>query len=133
MSSEMTRKMTVVGLCALVLFIVVAYILGFNTTRLATRIGYTGHEWFDSWSGKYICLDGSMTKTIHTNSNQNAIHVEVITEAGSISIAMTDNEGHTVFEEDDIETSEFDVDASGSVKVRITADKHRGSFSVASE
>lgn len=74
-----------------------------------------------------------MTKTIHTNSNQNAIHVEVITEAGSISIAMTDNEGHTVFEEDDIETSEFDVDASGSVKVRITADKHRGSFSVASE
>lgn len=121
MSSEMTRKMTVVGLCALVLFIVVAYILGFNTTRLATRIGYTGHEWFDSWSGKYISLDGSMTKTIHTNSNQNAIHVEVITEAGSISIAMTDNEGHTVFEEDDIETSEFDVDASGSVKVTQTS------------
>ncbi|MFB2021968.1 hypothetical protein ACEVJL_10815 [Pseudoflavonifractor sp. P01025] len=129
----MRRKATVVGLCGLVLFIVVAYALGFNTTRLATRIGYTGHEWLDSWSGKYICLDGSMTKTIHTNSDQDAIHVEVVTESGNISITMTDSEGNTVFEEDDIETSEFNVDVSGSVKVRITADKHRGSFSVASE
>jgi len=129
----MRRKATVVGLCGLVLFIVVAYALGFNTTRLATRIGYTGHEWLDSWSGKYVCLDGSMTKTIQTNSDQDAIHVEVVTESGSISITMTDSEGNTVFEADDIETSEFNVDVSGSVKVRITADKHRGSFSVASE
>lgn len=127
------KKTTIVVLCIAVLFILAAHALGFNTTRTATRVGYTGHEWLDSWSGKYINLDGTMSKTIHTDSEPDTIRVEIVTESGSISITMTDPNGNVVFEKSDIETSNFDVDVSEKVKVKIEADNHKGSFSITSK
>ena len=127
------KKTTIVVLVIAVLFILVAHALGFNTTRTATRVGFSGHEWLDSWSGKYTKLNGTMSKTIYTDTEPDTIHVEIVTESGSISITMIDSNGNIVFEKSDIDTSSFDVDVSGKVKVKIEADNHKGSFSITSK
>ncbi len=127
------KKTTIIIIAAAIIAVIIFYALGFNTIRSATRIGYTGREWMDSWSGKYIRLNGTMIKIIHTDTTPDVIHVEITTESGSIAISMTDSDGNVVFEKDNIETSSFDVEVPNKVRVTIDADNHKGSFSITSK
>ena len=98
--------------------------------RSATAIGYVSNDGWRNWSASYTMLDGTLTHTIRPRDTQEKIHVEVVTEDGSISIEMKDADGNVIFDEDNIETSTFDVNVSGKVVVRIEADKHKGSFNI---
>lgn len=120
---------------ALIIVIVVALIaaanfLGIGTMSSATRIGYVSTDGLRSWTAKYSMLDGKLKHTIYPKDTQGTIHVEVVTESGSISIEMKDADGKVIFDEDDIATSSFDVNISGKVVIHIEADKHKGSFSI---
>lgn len=102
--------------------------MDFFSVRSGTRIGYVGKESRSSWSGSYISLDGMMKKSIYPKGD--VLHVEVNTESGTISMEITDTHGNILFEKDNIETSSFDVEVSGKVKIRIEADHHKGSFDI---
>lgn len=102
--------------------------LGIEGTRSATRIGYVGNEGYSSWTGRYSFLDGTMKKSIHPKTD--VLHIEVRTDDGIISIEIQDADGNVIFDEYDIGTASFDVAVSGKVVVRITADNHKGSFSI---
>ena len=102
--------------------------LGIESTRSATKIGYVGSEGYNSWTGRYSSLDGTMKKRIHPKTG--ILHIEVITDDGTISIEIQDAEGNAIFDEYDIGTTSFDVSVSGKVVVRIIADNHKGSFSI---
>lgn len=69
-----------------------------------------------------------MKHTIRSEDTQKTLHVEVVTEDGSISIEIINIDSNIIFDEGNIETSAFDVNVSGKVAVRIEADKHKGSF-----
>lgn len=122
-------KTTIIIVIIAVIAAVIARWSGFASTRTATRVGYTGHEGWRSWSGSYIFLDGTMQKSIHPKDD--VLHVEVETEAGTISIEIKDADGNVIFDESDIGTASFNVDVSGKVTVKIVADNHKGSFSIA--
>lgn len=113
-----------------VTLIAIANFLGIGTMRSATAIGYVSNDGWRNWSASYTMLDGTLTRTIRPKDTQEKIHVEVVTEDGSISIEMKDADGNVIFDEDNIETSTFDVNLSGKVVVRIEADKHKGSFNI---
>lgn len=113
-----------------VTLIAIANFLGIGTMRSATAIGYVSNDGWRNWSASYTMLDGILTHTIRPKDTQEKIHVEVVTEDGSISIEMKDADGNVIFDEDNIETSTFDVNVSGKVVVRIEADKHKGSFNI---
>lgn len=102
--------------------------LGIESTRSATRIGYVGSEGYNSWTGRYSSLDGIMKKSIHPKTDM--LHIEVITDDGTISIEIQNAEGNAIFDEYDIGTTSFDVAVPGKVVVRIIADNHKGSFSI---
>ena len=102
--------------------------LGIGSTRSATRIAYVGNEGRGSWTGRYHSLDGTMKKWIYPKTD--ALHIEVKTDSGAISIEIQDTDGNVIFDQSDIGTASFDVDVSGKVVVRITADHHKGSFSI---
>lgn len=102
--------------------------LGIESTRSATRIGYVGNEGYSSWTGRYSSLDGTMKKSIHPKTD--VLHIDVITDAGIISIEIQDADGNIIFDEIDIGTESFNVDVSGKVSVKIVADNHKGSFSI---
>lgn len=102
--------------------------LGIASARSATRIGYVGNEGRSGWSGRYSSLDGTMKKSIYPKTD--VLHIEVKTDSGAISIEIQDTNGNVIFNKSDMGTGSFDVDVSGKVVVRITADKHQGSFSI---
>ena len=118
--------MLLIGVAVIAIFVFQK--LDFVAVRSGTRIGYIGNEGWSSWSGSYISLDGMMRKSIHPKGD--VVHVEVKTEAGTISIEMKDTHGDVIFKQDNIETSSFDVKVSGKVTIRIEADHHRGSFDI---
>lgn len=123
-------KSTVLIIVIVVALIAAANFLGIGTMRSATRIGYVGNDGLRNWTASYSMLDGKLKHTIHPKNTQGTIHVEVVTESGSISIEMKDADGNVIFDEDNIATSTFDVSISGKVVIRIEADKHKGSFSI---
>ena len=94
----------------------------------ATRIAYVGNSGWSSWNGSYGSLDGTMQKTIHPKTDM--LHIEVETDSGAISVEIEDAEGKVILDEYDIGTESFDVDVSGKVVIKITADSHKGSFSI---
>lgn len=110
--------------------VVVFDYLGIGTMRSAVRIGYVGNDIGQNWSASYVILDGKMKHTIRLEDEQKSLHVEVVTEDGSISIEMKDKDGNSIFNKDNIQTSSLDVAASEKVVVYIDADEHKGSFNI---
>lgn len=123
-------KSTALIFVTVVALIAAANVFGIGTMRSATRIGYFGTDGLRSWTASYSMLDGKMKHTVHPKETQGTIHIEVVTQSGSISIEMKDADGNVIFDEDNIATASFDVNISGKVIVRIEADKHKGSFSI---
>lgn len=116
--------------CIVAALMLTANYFGIGTMRSASCIGYTGHDGWRNWSASYTRLDGKMKHTIRPKDNQKTLHVEVVTEDGSLSMKIKDAKGNILFEEEQIETSEFDVKAEGKAVVYIEAKGHKGSFLV---
>lgn len=123
-------KSAVLIIVIVVVLIAAANFLGIGTMRSAIRIGYVGNDGLRNWTASYSMLDGKLKHTIHPKDTQRTIHIEVVTENGSISIEIKDADGNMIFDEDNIATSSFDINISGKVVIRIEADKHKGSFSI---
>lgn len=98
-------------------------------TYSAVRTGFTASYTRQEWSASYRRLDGSMVKTIHPESG--AYLIEINTVEGSLSIEMTDSSGNTVFSAADLSSGSYQATLSDVTKVKITADHHRGGFSIA--
>lgn len=116
--------------CIVAALMLAANYFGIGTMRSASCIGYTGHGGWRNWSASYTRLDGEMKHTIRPKDNQKTLHVEVVTEEGSLSMKIKDAKGNILFEEEQLETSEFDVKAEGKAVVSIEAKGHKGSFLV---
>lgn len=122
---SITLTITIIIAC----FVMTNY-FGIGTMRSGTRIGYIGDDGWTSWSARYIMLDGKFKHTIHLKDTQKTIHIQVVTDDGNISIQMKDADKHVIFDEDNIQTSTFDINVSGDVVVQIEAEKHKGSFNI---
>lgn len=116
--------------CIVAALMLAANYFGIGTMRSASCIGYTGHDGWRNWSASYTRLDGKMKHTIRPKDNQKKLHVEVVTEEGSLSMKIKDAKGNILFEGEQLETSEFDVKTGGKSVVSIEAKGHKGSFLV---
>lgn len=123
-------KATVLIVLAVIVLITAANFLGMGTMSSATYIGYVEHGGRQNWEASYTMLDGKLKHTIRPKDTQKILHIETVTEDGSISIEVTDKDGKVILDEDNIETTRYDVNVSGRVVVHIEADKHKGSFSI---
>ncbi len=113
-----------------VLVAVLAVVLILNggiEKRSALRIGYVGNSGTHSWSGRYVELHGTMSKSLKPSSD--TITVDVVTEKGTIDILMESTDGEVLYRGNSVETCSFKVKASGKVKITLKADHHEGSFS----
>ena len=71
-----------------------------------------------------------LTKKFGDFTAVDGLSFEIKTISGAISVSVQDKSGNTVFEKDNIETSTFEVEVPGEVRVCIQADGHRGSFKI---
>ncbi len=100
----------------------------FGTGRSSVRIGYVGHSGRQSWSASYAMLTGRERHTLHPKGD--ALHVEVETRSGDLSMEMEDGAGNVIFSESDIQTSSFNVEVSGKTVITVRAEGHRGGFEI---
>lgn len=115
------------------IFIIIAasaavFFSGSVTRRSGLRVGYIGGEGWGSWWGSYALLDGKMWRTLHLDSSQSTLHIETETQSGELFIDIKDGSGNIIFSSGALGTDSFDINASGSIKVTITAKNHKGSF-----
>ncbi len=127
-SKSLKKALLVVGIVAALML--AANYFGIGTMRSASSIGYVGHDGWRNWSASYTRLDGKMKHTIRPKDSQKTLHVEVVTEEGSLSMKIKDAKGNILFEKEQLETSEFDVKTEGKAVVSIEAKGHKGSFLV---
>jgi len=96
----------------------------------ATRLGYVGGDWGNSWWGRYVRLDGTAAKSFQADGE---IQASIQTDEGSLSLIVTDSDGEEIFRRENIETSQFVISAQGRVTMRLEAQAHAGSFSFSCE
>lgn len=111
----------------LVLVLLAVFLLTFGADSM-TRVLCVRNEGRYHLRASYALLDGTETKTVHAITTPDILHVEVETESGSLSIVVTDKKGNLVFSQESIPSSKIDVEIPGDVKLKITADHHKGSF-----
>ena len=116
----------VVGIIAIVAVILCS---GISHTRSALQIGYFGVNGWSSWSGQYQLLDGKMRSTLHFKDARNIV-LEVKTESGALSVEIKDKTGNIIFSQSNLGTISHTISVDGNVVVTISADKHKGSFSI---
>lgn len=116
-----------------IVFIAAAGYFGIGTTRIGFS-GYGYRERVDDqqWTASYNLMSGRMKHTIKPTDSQNTLHIEAVTNSGSLSIKITDTDKNIIFDEENIKTGSFDVSISGNASVVIKADKHKGSFDIKS-
>ena len=116
----------VVGIIAIVT--VLTY-TGISHSRNALKIGYVGSNGRSSWSGHYQLLDGKMIKTLHFKEPQD-IAFKIETESGALSVEIKDKTGNIIFSQSNAGNLSRSISVDGNVTVTLSADKHKGSFSI---
>ena len=112
-----------------IVLIVVTRYIGIGTTRNATRAGYVDKGGWHDWSASYTLLDGTLQHTLRPRSSDNLLHINVKNESGTLSIEVKNAGGDVVFQEENLDTGEYDMYVSEKVTVIVRAKGHKGSFS----
>ena len=112
-----------------IVLIVVTRYIGIGTTRNATRVGYVDKGGWHDWSASYTLLDGTLQHTLRPRSSDNHLHINVKNESGTLSIEVKTAGGDVVFQEENLDTGEYDMYVSEKVTVIVRAKGHKGSFS----
>lgn len=127
--NEKRKRVPKVLFSVIVLIVIVAgaNYMGFASTRSGLRVGYVGTETRGGWTGRYALLDGTMEKQLYADGT---LSVTVETREGSIAMEITDRDGNVLYHGEDMGTASFQLEASGRVTVRVTAQRHKGSFAL---
>ncbi len=97
------------------------------TSRSATRILFTESGGWHQWEAGYKRLDGTMSRTLHPEGPEYLLTVE--TEDGLLDITITSG-GEVVFSQDSLPTGAWPLTLEGVTQITVTAQDHKGSFSL---
>ena len=122
-------KGAILLIVVIVAFVTVITYSGISHTRSALQIGYIGTNGWSSWSGHYELLDGKIRKTLHFDSSQN-IALKVKTESGALSVEIKDKTGNIIFSQSGVGNISRTISVDGNIVVTLSAEKHKGSFSI---
>lgn len=93
-----------------------------------SRIGWVEHTEADVWSARYSYFNGRCSKTLRPGTEPAVLHIEIVTEKGTLALRLEDAGGNVLLEESGLMDAVFDVAVSGPVTARLEADGHTGSF-----
>lgn len=122
------RKWLILNVAAICVILLMT--VGMGNFRSYTGVGYASNGSGRAWSARYYRLTGTEIHTLRPK--QEAYLVTVVTEEGSLAMEIRDETG-TVFSESEIQTGTYPVRLEGKTRVTVTAEGHKGSFSVMPE
>lgn len=124
---EKTGKIMIL-VSATVMILILLYFFAGNYSS-GTKTGYTEETSRHSWQAQYEQIDGTFVRTIYPETNPQEIYITAQTDDGKISILAECN-GEVLFEGHELKSGHTHILAEGKVKITITAEKHKGSFSI---
>ncbi len=117
----------VIVLPALALVGILMVFQGPVTTRGALRIGFVESGSWQQWEARYSRLDGTLNRTLHPEEQAYLLTVE--TKDGTVNITIV-ADGEVVYAGEDIPSGDWPLTLDGIVQITVTAEDHRGSFSI---
>ncbi len=97
------------------------------TSRSALRIGFIESGDWQQWQARYKRLDGTLSRSMRPEETDYLLTVE--TEQGTVDITIL-SDGEVTYSEDNIPTGSWPLNLEGTVRVTVTAEDHKGSFSI---
>lgn len=94
------------------------------------KVGWSERKGPDFWRASYAYYDGWRKSTINRNETATTLYAEVVTESGALGMTVTDEAGNIVFSQENLGTDTYEIPLSGRSRLRITAEKHKGQFSL---
>jgi len=118
------------GMIFLGVLVVIAglFMSGIMTFNSGVRIGFASSGGLKEWQASYQMLDGIMRKKIYPGSEPVIYTVEIQTEQGEFLVEIKDKDNQVIFSESS--EGSYAVTLTGTSRVEITADHHKGHFSV---
>lgn len=109
--------------------LVVLKAVGMLNINSGVRLGFVGNDGFHKYNGRYSKISGSFTHTLSPSKDSDTLHCVIKTESGILHVEITEKSTNTVLLDKDFsEDEEFDLQASGRVRIRLTTDEHKGSY-----
>ncbi len=91
---------------------------------------------FTSMQMRYQQFNGYKAKELRLNEGETCeVTVDIVSDEGSLSLSITDQDGESYYQGTDLPTSNFSVslDKAGDYTIRIDAQKHSGSYDISWE
>ena len=101
---------------------------GFVSTQSGLQMGWVESNTRDRWSASYALHEGYVSRTINTDGEPTVLYIEIVSDSGAIGMTITNENGNVIYVEEEIGTSSFALEIPGKVTVKITGEKHRGSY-----
>jgi hypothetical protein len=100
------------------------------------EIGSVGNSTSDKINMSYYLFSGTKTRKITVEKDKPVdVSCEIETDRGSLDISITDEEGNSSYQGQDLETNSFIVTLSeeGTYNLLIKAKNHKGGFNISWE
>lgn len=112
----------------LVLGLLCICLLGGGRSRSAVQLMYTETVDRHHWSAQYQYFDGWMQHSLTPAQEGQSLQIQGMTQSGRLSVQVTDQEGRTLFEQQELKNGLYTIPVQGRVKVRLTGKSHQGGF-----
>lgn len=119
---------TYIAMGVILVILLAGYFFGLTSRGSGLRVGYSDSYTGSQWQARYLLLTGFRERTVNVGNEAATLHVEITTGGGTVDLTVKDMEGNTVFYQENIPTSSFDIAIPGTVIVRISGEGHNGSF-----
>lgn len=120
----------IIGWTIAVMIFVLVLRSGMTSSGSGLRMGWAESNTRNHWSATYAFHDGYQQRKINTRGASTTLKAEIVSSSGRIGLTITDESGAVIFDQQEIETSSFEVSIEGTVIVKIIGDDHKGSFSL---
>ncbi len=125
---KMPDKRTIITLAVVAVLMPLLAFSGKGESFSGIKLGYASSKSRTHWSASYAKLDGTMQKSLYPETEDYLL--TMVTNDGTITMTMTGEDGEICFSQEHIPTEEYPVTLKGTIRVKIHADGHRGSFSL---
>ena len=127
-SEEKFSRRRFLGGAVLVLGLLCICLLGGGRSRSAVQLMYTETVDRHHWSAQYQYFDGWMQHSLTPAQEGQSLQIQGMTQSGRLSVQVTDQEGRTLFEQQELKNGLYTIPVQGRVKVRRTGESHQGGF-----
>ena len=129
MKRKTLMTITIVIMAALLVLLVVLKVTDSIEINSGVRLSFVGSSTSHTYKASYLEVRGKFTHTLKPSKDSDTLHCYITTEKGSVHVTITQKADGTVPLDKEIsENVEFDLKATGKVKIILETSSHSGSY-----